>query len=261
MDSDLVLLERRDAVATLTINRPAAQNALSSEALLVLERRFTDCLDDPALRVIVLTGAGERAFVAGGDIRDLDSRQGLAHYLEYGELIHRVFKRIEAADKPVIAAINGWALGGGLELILCTDLRIASDKARLGVPEINLGLFPGAGGSQRLIREISPCQARMMMFLGDPIDAPRALQLGLVNEVVPVADLMPRALALADQLAARSPLTLKLLKRALRDGTQMPLPLALAHEQAMIGLVLDSRDAHEGCQAFIDKRRASFEGR
>ena len=260
-DEPHVLTRREGAVGVMTFNRPKSLNTLDLPMVDAMEAALDLLERDPEVRAIVVTGCDDRTFIAGGNIRDLGSRRGLAHYGEFATRLHHVFRRFETCPKPIVAAVNGWALGGGLELILCTDLRIASDKARLGVPEINLGLFPGAGGSQRLIREISPCQARMMMFLGDPIDAPRALQLGLVNEVVPAAELMPRTLALAAQLAARSPLTLKLLKRALRDGTQMPLPLALAHEQAMIGLVLDSRDAHEGCQAFIDKRRASFEGR
>ena len=260
MTKTIVRQERTGAVAVLTINRPETQNALNSAVLEALEEAFAGCEQNSEVRAIVLTGAGDKAFVAGGDIADLDSRRGLAHYIEYAELIHRVFRRIEASDKPTLAAINGWALGGGFELMLTTDLRLASDTARLGLPEINLGLFPGAGGSQRALRELSPCQARRLMFLGEPIDAAEALSLGLINEVVPAAQLVPRALELATQLASKSPLVLKLLKRTLRDGGQMTLPAALAYEQAMIGLVLDTEDAHEGCRAFLDKRPASFKG-
>jgi enoyl-CoA hydratase len=137
------------------------------------------------VHVIVVTGAGERAFVAGGDIGDLNSRQGWAHYLEFAETVHRAFRMIETCDKPTIGAINGWALGGGAELLLAVDIRILADNARLGLPEINLGLFPGAGGTQRLIRQVPLCRAKEIMFTGDPISAEEAVAIGLANRVVP----------------------------------------------------------------------------
>ncbi|WP_026640258.1 enoyl-CoA hydratase/isomerase family protein [Bordetella petrii] len=256
-----VLCERQDAVGILTINRPKTLNALDVPTLLALEAALADLEGDPAIRAIVLTGAGDRAFVAGGDIADLNSRTGLAHYQEFAEVIHRVFRRFEACDKPTIGAINGWALGGGTELLLTLDIRLVADEARLGLPEINLGLFPGAGGSQRIIRQIPLCRAKELMFTGQPMTAAEAVQWGLCNRTVPAAQLMEQALAMAGQIAAKSPLTLKLLKRTLRDGAEMPLGAALAHEQAMIGLVLDSQDAHEGCAAFLDKRAPNFTGR
>lgn len=260
LSSDRVLIEHHDAVALITINRPETLNALDMATLADLDARVSEAANDPAVRVIVFTGAGNRAFVAGGDIADLDSRQGLAHYLELGERLHSVFRRIETLDKPTICAINGWALGGGTELLLCTDIRIAAQSAKLGLPEINLGLFPGAGGSQRLLRQVSPCKAKELMFTGDRIDAAEALNLGLVNRVVADADVVSEALALAAKIAGKSPLVLKLLKRTLNDGAEMPLPSALRHEQAMIGLVLDTSDAHEGCRAFLEKRAAQFKG-
>jgi len=256
-----VLCDRQDAVGVLTINRPKTLNALDVPTLLALEAALADLEADPAIRAIVLTGAGDRAFVAGGDIADLNSRTGLAHYQEFAEVIHRVFRRFEACDKPTIGAINGWALGGGTELLLTLDIRLVADDARLGLPEINLGLFPGAGGSQRIIRQIPLCRAKELMFTGQPMTAAEAVQWGLCNRTVPAAQLMEQALAMAGQIAAKSPLTLKLLKRTLRDGAEMPLGAALAHEQAMIGLVLDSQDAHEGCAAFLDKRAPHFTGR
>lgn len=260
MSTDAILSEKRGAIGLLTINRPKTLNALDVPTLLQLEEAFGAMERDPEVRVIVFTGAGERAFVAGGDIADLNSRQGLPHYNEFAEVIHRVFRRIEESDKPTIGAVNGWALGGGTEIMLTLDIRILAEEARIGVPEITLGLFPGAGGTQRLIRQIPLCRAKEMMFTGDQIGAAEAVALGLANRAVPRAQLMQETMALAEKIAQRSPLVLKLLKRTLKHGGDMPLPAALAHEQAMIGLVLDSRDAHEGCSAFLEKRPAKFDG-
>lgn len=256
-----VRCEQRGAVGLLTIDRPKALNALNVETLLQLESALTELERDDSIRVVVVTGAGERAFVAGGDIVDLDSRRGLEHYREFAEVIHRVFRRFELSDKPTIGAINGWALGGGTELLLALDIRLVAQEARLGLPEITLGLFPGAGGSQRLIRQIPLCRAKELMFVGEQISADEAVSLGLCNRAVPRATLLDEALSVAGKIAQKSPLTLMLLKRTLRDGLEMPLPSALAFEQAMIGLVLDSDDAHEGCRAFLDKRPANFVGR
>jgi enoyl-CoA hydratase len=258
--TDRIKYERREAVALITINRPSTLNALDMDTLAELDAAVTRAEQDQDIRVIVFTGAGDRAFVAGGDIADLNSRQGLPHYLELGERLHTVFRHIEMLDKPTISAVNGWALGGGTELLLCTDIRIAADTAKFGLPEITLGLFPGAGGTQRLTRQIPLCKAKELMFTGDRIGADDAERLGLINKVVPPAELMTTVLALADQIAAKSPLILKLLKRTLVDGDEMPLRTALRHEQAMIGLVLDSSDAHEGCSAFVEKRKAQFKG-
>ena len=257
---DAVRYTQEGAVALLTIDRPETLNALDLPTLDVLEACIDRAAADRGVHVVVITGAG-RAFVAGGDIADLNSRQGLPHYLEFAERIHAVFRKVELLDKPTIAAVNGWALGGGTELLLCTDIRIAARSAMLGLPEITLGLFPGAGGSQRLMRQLPACWAKQLMFTGDRISAEEAMRLGLINRVVDDGEALAEAMALAARIADKSSIVLKLLKRTLRDGMDMPPSASLRHEQAMIGLVLDTHDSHEGCAAFLAKRPAEFQGR
>jgi enoyl-CoA hydratase len=261
MSDDLVTYAQEGAVAIITLNRPKSLNPLNLPTLEALESAVIRAEKDTAIRVLVFTGAGDKAFVAGGDIPDLVKRRGLAHYLHFGERIHAVFRRIEICDKPTIAAVNGWALGGGTELLLSTDIRVAVESAQLGLPEINLGLFPGAGGSQRLIRQIPLCKAKEMMFIGDRITAAEAERLGLINKVVPDGALMEEVMKMANAMARKSPLVLKFLKRSIVDGGEIQLHAALRHEQAMIGLVFDTDDAHEGCTAFIEKRRPDFQGK
>jgi enoyl-CoA hydratase len=256
------LTGRKDgAIGWMTFNNPLRRNAVSVDMWQAIPEVLAEFEADPQIRVIVFTGAGDKAFVAGGDIPDLVTRRGLEHYLDFGERIHAVFRRIEICDKPTIAAINGWALGGGTELLLSTDIRVAVESAQLGLPEINLGLFPGAGGSQRLIRQIPLCKAKEMMFLGDRITATEAERLGLINKVVPNGALMEEVMKMANAMARKSPLVLKFLKRSIVDGGEMPLHAALRHEHAMIGMVFDTDDAHEGCTAFIEKRRPDFQGK
>ena len=255
-----IILTREGPVGIITINRPDTLNALDIPTIRAMNVTLDEVAKDDGIRVLVFTGAG-RAFIAGGDIADLNSRQGLPHYLEFAEDIHQLFRRIETFDKPTIGAINGFALGGGTEMILALDIRILSDKAKLGLPEINLGLFPGAGGTQRIIRQLPLCRAKEIMFTGDMLTPDEAVATGLANRVVPHDSLMDEVMQTAQKIASKSPLVLKLLKRALVDGGDMPLASALRHEQAMIGLVLDSADAHEGCSAFLEKRAAKFEGK
>ena len=259
MSEPAVLSDVEGAIGVITINRPDKLNALDLATIEAMQAALSAMEANPAVRVIIFTGAG-KAFIAGGDIADLNSRRGLAHYNEFAGPIHDLFRNIEICDKPTIGAVNGWALGGGCELMLALDIRIVSEKARIGVPEITLGLFPGAGGTQRLIRQIPLCRAKELMFAGDHISAEEAVAIGLANRAVAPDELMPACKALAEKIAVKSPLALRLLKRTMANGADMALPSALAHEQAMISLALDSEDAHEGCSAFLEKRDANFTG-
>jgi enoyl-CoA hydratase len=259
-DSPHVLTRREGAVGVMTFNRPESLNTLDVPMMLALERALEELERDAELRVIVATGCDDRTFMAGGNLRDMNTRRGPAHYAEFGAVVNRVFRRFETCHKPVIAAVNGWALGGGCELLLTTDLRLMADDAQLGLPEIRLGIFPGGGGTQRLMRQIPLCHAKMMMFTGDFMSARDAERIGLINRAVPRTELMPQAMALARRLAALSPWALRLLKSSMLHGGDMSLDAALAHEQAMLGLAFDSDDAHEGMTAFLEKRAPDFRG-
>lgn len=260
-DAPHVLTRHEGAVGVMTFNRPESMNTLDLPMVEAMEAALDLFERDPEVRAIVCTGCDDRTFIAGGNIRDLDSRRGLAHYAEFAVRLHQVFRRFETCPKPIVAAVNGWALGGGCEFLLTTDLRLMAEDAKLGLPEIKLGLFPGGGGSQRLMRQIPLCTAKMMMFTGDFMTAAEAERIGLINRAVPRADLMPQAMALAARLADSAPWALRLLKSSMLHGAEMPLDAALAHEQATISLVFDSDDAHEGCRAFLQKRAPGFIGR
>lgn len=261
MNNPRVITQKIGQVGLMLFNRPEKLNALDLAMLLAMEETLSELEHDSDIRVIVATGVNDRAFIAGADIADLSSRRGLKHYTEFSEIAHRVFRRFEECVKPTIAAVNGWALGGGMEFMLTTDIRLMAEEAKIGLPEIKLGLFPGGGGSQRLMRQISLCQAKFLMFTGDFLSAAEAVAMGLVNRAVPQAQLRDETLKLAQRIAEKSPVALKLLKSSMLHGAEMSLEAALAHECATSSLVLDSDDAHEGCSAFLEKRAPVFRGR
>jgi len=260
MAFDNLLVDRDGAVASVRINRPSVLNALNASTLDELGLLFADLRDDGEVRAIVLTGAGEKAFVAGADIKELSALSAeRAHgYALKGQAL---FERIETLGKPVVAALNGFALGGGCELAMACTIRIAADSARLGQPEINLGLLPGFGGTQRLSRLIGRGRALELMLTGAPVTAQEALRLGLVNRVVAAADLQSEARALAAILAAKPPVAMRYVLDAVHRGLDMPLPSGCALEASLFGLAFGTEDMREGTRAFLEKRPPTFVGR
>lgn len=261
MKPDLVLIETIGHIGLMRFNNPEELNTLHVPMLLAMEEALTALERDSKVRVIVVTGVDDKAFIAGGNIKDLNARRGLQHYNDFSETLHRVFRRFEVCNKPTIAAVNGWALGGGMEFMLTIDIRLMANEVKIGLPEIKLGIFPGGGGSQRLMRQLPLCQAKLLMFTGDFLTAEEAVSLGLVNRSVPREQLLEETMTLAKRIAEKSPVALKFLKNSMLHGAEMPLAAALAHEAATISLVFDSEDAHEGCSAFIEKRPPVFQGR
>ncbi len=251
-------LEQANNIATITLNRPDVLNALNAEMFDDLEAAFTTLSADSNLRVILLTGSGDRAFAAGADIRGLAATDAISG-LAVSQRGQQVFSQIERCGKPVIACINGVALGGGCELALACTLRLASDKARLGLPEAKLGLIPGYGGTQRLTRLIGRSAALRLMLTAAIIDAPEAHRLGLVEEVLPAATLMPRALHLASTIASMSPLGIAGILEAVNRGAGLPLDAALHAEAEIFGRLCGTADKQEGLTAFLEKRTPTWQ--
>jgi enoyl-CoA hydratase len=255
-----LLYEVQDSVAVVTVNRPEKLNPLNSGTINDLEACFRDIAADSAVKAVILTGAGEKAFVAGADINQLADLTGMAGR-EWGLRGQRVFSEIENLAKPVIAAINGYALGGGLELAMACHIRIASENAKLGQPEVKLGIVPGYGGTQRLPRLVGKGRALEMILTGDPVTAGEAYRTGLVNQVVPLQELLPTARRLAAKIMGNGPVAVALCLQAVHRGMEMPLEAALEWEASQFGLSCATDDIREGTSAFLEKRKAEFQGR
>ena len=261
--ADPVLFGLEGQVAILTLNRPEALNAMTPELLDLLDAYLSRVEADPAIRVVVLTGSGEKSFCVGADLkaRQQEFTGGQISRDPFAEGVERVFGHIERLPRPVLAAINGYALGGGLELALTADLRVAAEEARFGFPEAKVGSMPGAGGTQRLSRLVGVSRAKELMFVGDHIDAREAHRIGLVNRIVPRADLMTTTLELARTIGQRAPLSLQAIKAAVDYGMDHALEDGLAFERARFAALRDSEDRKEGIAAFLEKREPHFAGR
>ncbi|MCM3881426.1 MAG: enoyl-CoA hydratase-related protein [Vicinamibacterales bacterium] len=260
MSFDNLHVEREASVAILTIQRPQRLNALDARTLEELRQAFLDIQQDPSVRCVIVTGSGDKAFVAGADINELaaDIPDAAKQRALAGQ---HVFALIERLGKPVIAAVNGLALGGGCELAMACTLRLASDSARFGQPEINLGLIPGFAGTQRLSRLVGKTKAMEMILTGAPISAHQALAIGLVNRVVSAAELMSEARALAVELSGKPPIALRYAMEAIHQGLEVPFAEGCQLEAALFGMVTTTDDMREGTQAFLAKRKPEFKGR
>lgn len=255
-----VKAENRDGVLVVTIDRPKVLNALNAQTVEEIGRVFAEARDDEAVKAVIVTGAGEKAFVAGADINELAkmtpiSGKGVA---SRGQ---EVFFAIERFPKVVIAAVNGFALGGGCELALACHIRIASEKAQLGLPEVTLGIIPGYGGTQRLARLVGKGKALEIICTADRIGADEAEKLGLVNRVVPAEQLMTAAEALARKIASRGPLAVRCALEAVMSGSEMPIEEGMFLEATLFGLLCSTEDMKEGMTAFLEKRSAAFQGK
>jgi len=255
-----LLYEKRDGIAFVTFNRPKVLNALNRKTMEELQQVLLDARGDEAVRVLILTGAGEKSFVAGGDIGEL-SQQTPVNGKEFSLFGQSVIHLLETMGKPSICAINGFALGGGCEIALACTIRIASKTAKLGQPEVKLGIIPGYGGTQRLARLCGKGAAQELCLAGEMISAEEALRIGLVNHTYEPAELLPAAEALAKKIIANAPIAVKYTMEAIERGTEMPQEEGLFLEATLFGLACATEDMREGTKAFLEKRPAKFVGK
>lgn len=260
METKYILYEKSEGIATITINRPEALNALNKDVIQEVLNALKDAENDENIRVVVITGAGEKSFCAGADISQMKGMTPLKAR-ELSDMGYRLCHTIEFLGKPVIAAINGYALGGGLEMAMACDLRIASDKAKMGQTEVNIGLIPGWGGTQRLPRLVGKTLAKEMVYTGKMIDAQTALQIGLINKVVPSDQFMTNVKEYAKEIASKPPIALKIAKALIDKGMDGSLEAGLALEREGFGIVASTEDLQEGVNAFFEKRKPVFKGR
>jgi enoyl-CoA hydratase len=260
MSYENVLYEKKDAIAYITFNRPKVLNALNRKTVEELQQVLLDAKDDAFVRVLILTGAGEKAFVAGADINEL-AQQTPVNGKEFSLFGQSVFHLLETIGKPSICAINGFALGGGCELALCCSIRLASKTAKLGQPEVKLGILPGYGGSQRMARLCGKGVAHELCLTGEMITAEEAQRIGLVNRIYEPAELLPAAEAMAKKIIEKAPLAVKYCMEAIERGVEMPLQEGLFLEATLFGLCCATEDMREGTKAFLEKRAAQFHGK
>ncbi len=260
METQNIVLDIKNHIATVTVNRPEKLNALNAETLTELYQVFKKLKQDNAVRVIILTGSGEKAFVAGADIEEIRRHDDISGRI-FALRGQKIFRFIEKMEKPVIAAVNGYALGGGCELAMSCHLRIASEKAKFGQPEINLGLIPGYGGTQRLPRLIGRTRALFLLLTGEMIDAATALQFGLVNEVVAPERLMERVNEIAALLAKKPIIAVQYILQAVDQGLDLNLDAAMNLESELFGNICATEDMKEGTSAFLEKRKPEFKGK
>ena len=259
-DFQNIKFEKKSHIAYVTIDRPKVLNALNMATMQELKQAFASIKDDAEVRVVIVTGAGEKAFVAGADIGELSQHTPVSAK-EYTHQGQAIIDSIENLGKPVIACINGFALGGGCELAMACTMRLASDNAKLGQPEVKLGLIPGYGGTQRLPRLVGKGLAMQQILTGEMISAQEAHRIGLVNEVVAAAELIPRAVAIAAKIIANSPLAIQYAMEAVNHGYDMPLADGLFLEATLFGVCCSTEDKNEGTKAFLEKRPAEFKGK
>jgi enoyl-CoA hydratase len=260
MDYANLIVEKEGHLATLTINRPKVLNALDLQTLEELESAATDLTEDGNIRAVILTGAGDKAFVAGADIAAL-STMTTHEALAFADFGHKVLNLLDRMPKPVVAAVNGYALGGGCELALACDFIYASDTAQLGLPEVNLGVIPGFGGTQRLARRVGQGMAREMIFAGTRLSAQRAREVGLVNEVVPHGSLLEAVRQLCHTICQKGPVAIAQAKRAIRLGADISLVVASELERQTFASLFATEDLREGTRAFLEKRAPRFVGK
>jgi enoyl-CoA hydratase len=255
-----IIYEKSEGIATITLNRPDALNAWSTELAQEFLGAMEDARNDESVKVVIITGAGEKAFSAGADIKAMKGMTSLKAR-ELSNIGYKICNAIETIEKPVIAAINGYALGGGMEVSMACDFRVASDKARMGQTEINIGLIPGWGGTQRLTRLVGKARAKELVYTGKIIDANTAHQWGLVNTVVTATELMTAVRQFAQELAGKAPVAVKVAKALIEKGAEIDLESALALEREGFGVVASSEDLQEGVSAFTEKRKPAWKGK
>jgi len=252
-----IILEKEEKLAVLYINRPKAMNALNKDTLLEIKDAVTAVNDDPAVELLIITGSGDKSFVAGADIAFMQNLSAM-EAREFGALGQKAFRLIEAMEKPVIAAVNGFALGGGCELAMCCDFRIAASNAKFGQPEVGLGITPGFGGTQRLPRWVGPGMAKQLLYTADVINADEAFRIGLVNKVVQPEELLPEVKKIAGRILSKGQLAVRLSKAAANEGMQTDIDRAMSIEADAFGLCFATQDQKEGMTAFLEKRKANF---